>query len=559
MKRGQSNTSPNIDQVQRRRIRMAVLASTCLSGAAALIYEVAWTRELLLVFGSTVYAVSMMLAAFMSGLSLGGFIGGRSADHGGLRIVRRLALMELGIGIFGILSIPLIRMLPTVYFWMHRSIKTPGWTFFVIQLFLSFIVMLVPTTLMGATFPIVSKVNIRSSDRMGRAVGDAYSLNTLGSIVGSISAGFLLVPLLGVKGAIFAAAALNILVSVGLLLVSGFLHWRRGAAITAAALVVVTAVGIASPRPAFTLGFPTMNRYATYDDYKASLAETQVLYFADNASGRVVVTEGGGYRSLRNSGFIEGSNHPGDRGTNGLLAVLPFAHADAPESALIVGLGTGYTTQMMLGLPLTEVDTVEINPAVVDASEFFVGQTLSDDARWRLHIDDARQYLLTHDRKYDLISSEPSWPLNESVAHLFTREFFRIAKSRLNDDGAFVAWLPGYLLEEQDIRMMYRTFHSVFPESYVWSSEQAGTAADLFFVGVKGSGSPDESEIAAKVEDTLRQLGVEDVPLTLYASPESFADDEGPGSSVMNTDDKPILEFRIIETLIEQLEQPVMQ
>lgn len=559
MKRGQQVSAPKVDERQRTRIRRAVLVSTCLSGAAALIYEVAWTRELSLVFGSTVYAVSMMLAAFMSGLSLGGVIGGRMADRGGLSTVRRLAFLEFGIGFFGILSIPLIRMLPGLYFSMHRAIQTPGWTFFIVQLALSFIVMLVPTTLMGATFPIVSRVNIRSTERMGQAVGDAYSLNTLGSIGGSISAGFLLVPLLGVKGAIFAAATLNIVVAAALLLVLGEMRWRKGFATAVTGLMIVTAVGLASPRAAFTLGFPTMSRYATYADYELSLKETDVLFYEENASGRVAVTERGGYRTLRNGGFIEGSDDPSDRGTNGLLAALPFAYTQNPSDALVIGLGTGYTTQMMLGLPLEHVDTVEINPAVADASEYFVGRALTDDPRWTLHIDDARQYLLEHEGAYDIISSEPSWPLTESVAHLFTREFFELAEQSLDEGGVIVQWLPAYLLEEQDVLMMYRTFESVFPGAYVWSSQPVGSATDLFLIGVKEpTESKTQEEASERAKGALGALGVEGVPLTLYASPETFAEDLASTPAVMNTDDRPLLEFRVIESLVEQLEQPIM-
>ena len=127
--------------------RRLVLLAFGLSGAAALIYEVAWTRELSLVFGSTVYAVSIMLAAFMSGLSLGSWLGGRWADKRNPVVL--YATLELGIGVFGVLSVPLMRVLPAAYFVLYTTLKPPFVVFFIIQFLMSFLVMLVPTVLMG--------------------------------------------------------------------------------------------------------------------------------------------------------------------------------------------------------------------------------------------------------------------------------------------------------------------------------------------------------------------------------------------------------------------------
>ncbi len=190
------------------------------SGMAALIYEVIWTRELSLVFGSTVYAVSMMLTAFMSGLSLGSFLGGRWADRT-KNLISLFGKLELGIAVFGLLTIPLIQVLPTLYFFVYNTIKPSFYLFFFFQLLLSFCIMLIPTTFMGATFPVVTKINATSIEELGLEVGNVYSINTVGSILGSLGAGFILIPLIGVKATTFAAAGLNLLVASTMLVVSG--------------------------------------------------------------------------------------------------------------------------------------------------------------------------------------------------------------------------------------------------------------------------------------------------------------------------------------------------
>jgi spermidine synthase len=201
------------------RSRKLAVAAFAFSGMAALIYEVIWTRELSLVFGSTVYAVSMMLTAFMSGLSLGSFMGGKWADRS-KNLIALFGRLELGIAVFGLLTIPLIQVLPTLYFFVYNTIKPSFVLFFFFQLLLSFVIMLIPTTFMGATFPVVTKINATSLEELGLDVGNVYSINTVGSIVGSLGSGFMLIPLIGIKGTTFVAAGLNLFVAASMIVVS---------------------------------------------------------------------------------------------------------------------------------------------------------------------------------------------------------------------------------------------------------------------------------------------------------------------------------------------------
>ena len=190
-----------------------------LSGMAALIYEVVWTRPLSLIFGSTVYAVSTMLAAFMAGLALGSYILSKYADK--LRNpLYVFALLEIGIGIYGLLIIGLFNVLPYPYLWIWNQFS-PGFGVFVfMQFLLCFLVLMVPTTLMGATWPVVNKAYIKHIDNVGKGTGTLYSVNSFGAIIGAWSAGFLLIPLLGIKGSSMFAAASNLIVGVMIFWVS---------------------------------------------------------------------------------------------------------------------------------------------------------------------------------------------------------------------------------------------------------------------------------------------------------------------------------------------------
>lgn len=200
-------------------IRNVLLIGFFLSGMAALIYEVVWTRPLSLVFGSTTYAVSTMLSAFMAGLALGSYILSKYAD----RLRKPLycfALLEVGIGIYGLLIIWLFNILPYPYLWISNTFSPGFEVFSFVQFFLCFLVMVVPTTLMGATWPVVNKAYIRHMDRLGRGTGTLYSINSLGAIIGSWSAGFVLIPWLGVKLSTTFAAVLNLVVGMAIFFVS---------------------------------------------------------------------------------------------------------------------------------------------------------------------------------------------------------------------------------------------------------------------------------------------------------------------------------------------------
>ena len=181
-----------------------------LSGAAALIYEIVWTRNLSTVMGSSTYALSTMLAAFMGGLSLGGYLGGKlTLRFKNMGLI--FSIIEFGIGITGMITLALINALTPLYlksyFTFHLSFH--GLSF--MQFLINFIIMGIPTTLMGMTFPVVIKYFSPKKEDIGEPTGNLYSINTFGAIIGSASAGFILIPFLGVYGAAFTAIILNMI------------------------------------------------------------------------------------------------------------------------------------------------------------------------------------------------------------------------------------------------------------------------------------------------------------------------------------------------------------
>jgi spermidine synthase len=184
-----------------------------LSGAAGLIYEVLWARMLGLVFGATTLAVSTVLAAFMGGLALGSALAGKISA----RIQKPLSTygwMELGVAVYALLVPLVFRLVDHVYALIWQQLHPGYFAFSLWRFVLSGLVLLIPTTLMGATLPVLAVAVVRSSARDSNSVTRLYACNLAGAILGTLAAGFVLLPLLGIRTTIVVAAVLNVLVGV---------------------------------------------------------------------------------------------------------------------------------------------------------------------------------------------------------------------------------------------------------------------------------------------------------------------------------------------------------
>ena len=184
-----------------------------LSGACGLMYEVLWGRMLVLVFGTSVMAVSTVLASFMGGLALGSFYFGRWADR--IRNPLRVyAGLEIGIGLYALVLPFLFSGLNGIYTAVYAELHTSFYPLSLLRFAFSFLVLLVPAALMGATLPVIGRFVARDTDGLARDMGRLYSINTFGAVLGCLAAGFLLIAALGVRGTLYAIAALNMLIGV---------------------------------------------------------------------------------------------------------------------------------------------------------------------------------------------------------------------------------------------------------------------------------------------------------------------------------------------------------
>src|ERR1051325_10364712 len=208
-----ASVSPSSPHSYSPKILRLVAACFFLSGATGLIYEVLWARMLGLVFGGTTLAVSTVLAAFMGGLALGSALAGR---RGGQvkRPVRAYGWLEIGIAIYA-LAVPfLFSLVDNLYAVIWQQFHPGFFVFSIWRFFLSCLMLLVPTTLMGATLPLLSAALLRSAGRASISLTKLYTRNLAGAIFGCVVAGFVLLPVLGVRLTIYTAAAINVAIGI---------------------------------------------------------------------------------------------------------------------------------------------------------------------------------------------------------------------------------------------------------------------------------------------------------------------------------------------------------
>lgn len=213
-----------------------------LSGACGLIYQVVWSRQLGHVFGVTVLAVSVVLAAFMSGLALGSHLLGSRAD-GAASPLRLYALCEIGVAASALLASLAMEQLAPIYVGLARMFSESRPVLHVARFSLAFALILIPTTLMGATLPILGRNAVRGLGHLGRRVSRLYAVNTAGAILGALAAGFWLVGRLGLRDTVWVAVIGNLAV--------GILSWTLAARLPLAppSPSLAAAARVPPPRP----------------------------------------------------------------------------------------------------------------------------------------------------------------------------------------------------------------------------------------------------------------------------------------------------------------------
>ena len=441
-----------------------VLWAIGISGFCALAYEVLWTRIMVFFLGSTTYAFATMLAAFLFGIALGSIVFARWVD----RIKQPVAvfgILQLGIGLFALILMPAFEEL---YGLTSTFQSTFGgsrfWAFFS-----CFLVMCLPTFLMGASFPLVTKIYTGSEHQLGRSIGNVYSVNTVGSILGAFCAGFVLIPILGIRPSIVLTVALNTGIGCFLVLRGGQRNEAGGSLLQGisigmpilnAGLAVILLFTLNQPLFLKSAIFKTQRPGDTLVDYNEEVDATVTTLKDDEAVYRLYVDTNQAADASR-----------WDSPSHRVIAHLPLLLHPRPKRALVVGFGMGLTSYSITQHGV-RVDAIELSEGVISAAQnhfTHINGNVFGSPLFNYKINDGRNHILMTKTKYDMISTGIIHPLvSAGSSNIYTADFYRLCRRILSENGIMCQWVPLHRLPEAHYKMIVRTFIEVFPHTTLW-------------------------------------------------------------------------------------------
>ncbi len=573
-----------LEEPMTRPARVAVLLAAAGSGFAALAYEQILTRALDMVIGSSVYSFTIILMGFLVGIAGGSAMAswilrvrpGPTATVAVAGTLEALALFQyvvyqnnvsrlvwvivtlivvLGTAIAATWRKPMLALGITqlvigagaiaTYFFQDRiprmfvylalttttncdpatpirfsqHVGTIQWLSFVIALLCA-----LPAAIgMGAAFPLGVRAYTRGRDRVGADTSHVYSVNTVGSILGSLLTGFLIMPAVGMETAMYIAVAINLVFALLLLLTAPGEEPVRYLLVPACAvLLAITGVGAALGREGRlsrsqgTVRFfprPWDQAEMTTGVFRLSLADGMIrrrggrceeeqagersqnlgpenpIYYRDGVTTTVTVERWAlsadrVHFALKNNGKVDASNGD-DMPTQVLVAGYPLLmHPREPSEVdvCLVGFGSGVTVGTALEFPVRRVDDVELERWIPDASRYFADVNHLQYTPERVYPfvrmprltlinNDGRNFLASTHRRYHVVISEPSNPWITGVSNMFTVDHFRGAVQSLTPDGIFVQWVQLYEMSPDNIKSIYRTFAEVFPYVRVFAAD----------------------------------------------------------------------------------------
>ncbi len=464
----------------------AVYVAIGLSGFTALGSEVIWTRLLSLLFGATVYTFSLILAVFLFGLGIGSSIGSAMAG----RVARpRLALGWCQMLLCVAMAWTAYMLTQSLPYWpINPSISSDPWYNFQLDFVRCLWAVLPGAILWGASFPLaLASVAIGGKDP-ARLVGGVYAANTLGAIIGSVSASLVMVVWLGSQRAqqvlviVSALSALLMLESA-----AAEAETKRSRFQFAGTLLLAAAMGGAVLLARTIHEVPGV--LVAYGRYAATrIGEGEIIYVGEGWNASVAVSRlSNGVLNYHNAGKVQASSEPQDMRLQRMLGHMTTLIPKDPASVLVIGCGAGVTAGAVSVDPNVKSLTIaEIEPLVPRVvSHYFAQHNFDVVANPKTHVvlDDARHYLLTTRQKFDAITSDPLDPWVKGAAMLYTKEFFETVKAHLNPGGAVTLFVQLYESNTAAVKSEIATFLEVFPGGVVWGNTNNGAGYDLVLLG----------------------------------------------------------------------------
>lgn len=504
------------------------------TGLTGLGYEILWNRILSIYVANTTYSFTSILIVFLSGLTIGAWIYAKKLSVKRNKYVI-FASAQFILAFYILIIETSVQSLPGVLILFENILFIPQVRVFLPVFILSVILFLPPTIMMGITFPLLCTLEAEKTENKGEAVGIVYLFNTLGSVIGTILAGFILISILGTHRSISLLAVINIILGITFIR-----FWRRKKIALVISVLLLLFGG-------WNLIF-TEKMILPPSFYRIKERQDRVLFYRENPTGNVVVVEDvkTGIRSCYvNNSMVVGTTYDALKAVK-LLGHLPMLFHGNPVEILVIGFGTGITTSSVTLYPEVEkVDCIEIARGLKDASRLFTSynRNVISNPLINYKVKDGRNFLLQSEKKYDVITCDPTHPALGS-GNLYTREFYILMKEHLREKGLVAQYFPLHKLGKEELKILIRTFHSVFPQTSIWIAGAHG----VLLGGVKDY-SRTKNEVQNKLSMRKISMDLKNIySNSLYKLLKTFFMDsihisKYTGRGIKNTDDRPLLEF----------------
>ena len=481
-------------------ISRLVYIAIALSGLTALGSEVVWTRMLSLLFGATTYTFSLILAVFLVGLGIGSSLGSSMARN---LSNPRIALGWCQLGLCACLAWAAYTTSASLPYWpINPSISTSLSFNFQLDLMRAIWVMLPGAILWGASFPLaLASVATRGQDS-ARLVGGVYAANTVGAIIGATVVSLALV------GTVGSQKTQQILIGVAAM--SGLLMLMPATGevrkpLTSTPVVVIGIALIAGLLARSVPPIPWL--LVAYGRYSATwVGQNELVYVGEGVTASVAVTRTPtGVLNYHNAGKVQASSEPQDMRLQRMLGHITTLVPKNPNKVLVIGCGAGVTAGAVSIDPMVKDQTIaEIEPLVPRVVSTHFAQhnfNVVANPKVKVHLDDARHYLLTTSEKFDAITSDPLDPWVKGAATLYTREFFDVVKSHLNPGGVVTLFVQLYESSEAAVKSEIGTFLEAFPNGAVFANTVNGQGYDLVLFGQLDGGKINVDAVQARLSD----------------------------------------------------------
>jgi predicted membrane-bound spermidine synthase len=456
------------------REHRVILIIAFISGFLCFGFEVLWVHLIGAVLGNSVYAFAAMLALVLAGLGIGGWFS--------------VFLFKESKPISPFFTSIILLSLSAVVIWQYtvwphipsQLISWGGnlrnfWEGELLRWIQAGRLLLPASIIMGMIYPTIFRMSIFPVHNRAQVAAIVSGVNSIGCVLGALVCGFAFIPLIGSERTLLLFGMMATLTGLVLSLIysKGF---SRIAVVAASLLLIIGWTATNNwDRLALTSGGHVyfkeghVNSFSKlayfHEDTLGGI--TTVIY---NPAGKEINSTPKTIRILLTNGKFQADDSKEVNAQTG-FALIPSLHSCCRDNALVIGLGSGHSAEIVKRMGFRHVDLAEISPGIADAARkhfAHINGDILEQPDVRLFLEDGRNYLLLHQNKYDMITMEISSIWFAGSTSLYSREFYELCKKRLNKGGIMQQWIQMHHIGIEEVGSVITTMRQVFPYVSFW-------------------------------------------------------------------------------------------